>query len=245
MKAFSHVEKIIKPRKLSDIDETAVGKLITALRVGRKPRTVELYCACLRSALNWAVDVKLLREAPKFRFPWKLSEQRVMSGRPITGEEHDRMLAAVKKCVKAPYVAQWQRFLLGLWPSGFRLNEAVALSWDPDADVYAFIGAKGRPMVHFRAAGQKARRDEIWPCPPEFAEMLLAVPETERTGFVLKLVGPHNSKRLMRHKEIQTTMRYYVDAEAGDIADELYRAAQSVGAKVGATETKEAVSSGD
>lgn len=133
-----------------------------------------------------------------------------------------------------------------------------------------------RPVVRFRASGQKARHDEIWPCPPEFAAMLEAVPEAERTGFVFKLpkgrgagqatvdkagriigkigekagiitgdtdkdyatahayrrsfgtrwskrVMPAVLKRLMRHADIGTTMRYYVDQDAATIADDLWQ----------------------
>ena len=52
-------------------------------------------------------------------------------------------------------------------------------------------------------------------------------------------------KRLMRHKDIQTTMRNYVDAEAGDIADELYRAPPAVERTLGRTSEKKAVNAGD
>jgi integrase len=39
-----------------------------------------------------------------------------------------------------------------------------------------------------------------------------------------KLVKPVRLQLLMRHKEIETTLKYYVDQEAGDFADELRRA---------------------
>jgi integrase len=132
--------------------------------------------------LNWAAELKLIRECPKFRVPKKQGD--LAAGRALCGEEHDRIKEAVKKVMPEQHVAAWQRFLDGLLYSGFRLGELLALSWEPTAAVTAIVIEGQRPVVRFKAAGQKARRDEIWPCPPEFAAMLEAVPEAERTGFV-------------------------------------------------------------
>jgi integrase len=129
----------------------------------------------------------MIASVPRFRIPQKQSGASLAKGRPLAGEEHDRMRAAAGKGLRRD-VEAWQRLLDGLWHSGLRLSEAVALPWEPTAAITAIV-VKGRrrPVVRFRASGQKARRDEVWPCPPEFAAMLEAVPEAERTGFVFKL----------------------------------------------------------
>jgi integrase len=117
---------------------------------------------------------------------------------------------------------------------------------------------------------QKAKRAELVPCAPEFAELLEATPEAERRGRVFpiplsldqtgrkvsaigkkagvvvdestkkpatahdyrrafgtrwsKRVMPAVLRRLMRHKDISTTLKYYVDQDAEDIAADLWAA---------------------
>ena len=41
-----------------------------------------------------------------------------------------------------------------------------------------------------------------------------------------KLVKPATLQLLMRHRSIETTMKYYVDLDADDIADELWKSYQ-------------------
>lgn len=277
--AFRSVERIIKPTLLSHITTTAVSQWLTQLQTeGRAPATAGAHGRMLRSAMNWAKAMGLIQKAPVFKIPRKQAGESLAKGRAIVGEEHDRMKAAVSKVIKQPYVAAWEMFLDALWWSGLRLGEALALSWESSADVTAIVIDGQRPVVRFRAAGQKARRDEIWPCPPEFAVILEAIPEDERTGLVFKLPqrgrgwtgqqspdkaggiisaigakagvivgdGPDDNatahtyrrsfgtrwakrvmpavlKRLMRHRNINTTLLYYVDADAAQIADELWQ----------------------
>lgn len=271
---FDFVERMIRPKLLSDMTGTKISAWLNELQKTRSPATAGIYGRTLKAALNWAEEMKLIPRAPAFRIPKK--QGNMMKGRPLCGEEHDRLKAAVAKIVPAGHVSAWQTFLDALWWSGLRLGEALALSWEPAAAVTAIVVEGQRPVVRFRAAGQKARRDEIWPCPPEFAAMLEAVPEAERTGFVFKLpkrgrytgrvtvesasrtissfgekagvitgekpednatahayrrsfgtrwskrVMPAVLKRLMRHASVTTTMAFYVDADAAEIADELF-----------------------
>jgi integrase len=184
---FNAVERIIKPQRLASITTAVVSDWLAKLQEGgRAAATAGIYGRVLRAALNWAIEQKLIANAPKFRIPKKQSGTSLAKGRPLCGEEHDRMKAAVGKVLKH-HVEAWQSFLDALWHSGFRLGEALALSWDSSAAVTAIVIEGRRPVVRFRANGQKARRDEIWPCPPEFAAMLEAVPEAERMGQVFKL----------------------------------------------------------
>lgn len=182
------VERIIKPTLLAHITTGAVSHWLTELQAeGRAAATAGLYGRTLRSAINWAKSMKLIAQAPTFRIPRKQAGESLAKGRALCGEEHDRMKAAVAKVVPAAHVAAWEAFLDGLWWSGFRLGELLTLSWESSAAVTAIAMEGQRPVVRFKASGQKARRDEIWPCPPEFAEMLEAVPEDERMGLVFKV----------------------------------------------------------
>jgi integrase len=274
--AFDLVESVMRPKRLADVTSTAVSAWLHSIQTkDRGPATAAIYGRALRAAMRWAAEMKLIREAPKFRLPKKQGD--MAKGRALCGEEHDRIKAAVSKIVPAGDAPKWKRLLDGLWWSGLRLGEAIALSWEPAADVAVVLIGGERPVVRFRAAGQKGRRDELWPCPPEFGAMLEAVPEAERTGFVFELpkrghwkgratkdsagrtissfgekagvitgekpednatahayrrafgtrwskrVMPPDLMRLMRHRDIETTMRYYVTADAASLADELWR----------------------
>lgn len=131
------------------------------------------------------------------------TSKKAMKGRPITGEEFDRMLesAPVGLAVKnfdrtfttydrkrienfpADVVESWRHLLHGLWLSGLRLGEALRLSWD-DRQFICVDFTGRRPMFLIRAEGQKNGNDEILPMAPEFAEFLMTTPEDDRTGFV-------------------------------------------------------------
>ena len=183
------------------------------------------------------------------------------------------MLASVPK-VRPHDATAWIHYLTGLWLSGLRLEESLALSWEQEAPFYADLTGR-RPTFRIYAEAQKARRDEVLPMTPDFAQFLAETPEAERYGRVFKLtrtqtkqpigsgkvgvvvakigqkagvvvnkadgkfasahdlrrafgtrwakrVMPAVLRRLMRHAAIQTTMSYYVDLDAADVADQLW-----------------------
>ena len=124
-----------------------------------------------------------------------------MKGRPITGEEFERMLAMLPKvvlgklasptpeqeAVRAAVVESWKYYLTGLWLSGLRLQESLLLYWD-DGDEHTdrlSVKLSGRyPMFKIPAELDKANTARILPMAPEFAELILATPKEERVGRV-------------------------------------------------------------
>lgn len=188
--AFSLVEKLHlpKPKLLRDVTTESIARWMTALLADRAPATAALYARHLRAGLRWAKEQGFIHEAPRFRMP-KGSHAAKMKGRPLCLEEHERMLAAVPKIVGPQNAPEWTRFLNGLWWSGLRLGEALRLSWEPTAGITIVLHADGRADLRFKSGSQKSRKAQIWACPPEFAELLHAVPEAERTGFVFNLPG--------------------------------------------------------
>ncbi len=117
--------------------------------------------------------------------------------RPVTAEEFDRMIAAVPK-VRPNDAPAWERLLRGLWLSGLRLGEAVALDWNDGPFVLDTTGK--HPAFHIEAEGQKSRRAEVVPVTPDFAEWILAeIPQGERVGKVFKLADASTGKPLSLH----------------------------------------------
>ena len=57
-------------------------------------------------------------------------------------------------------------------------------------------------------------------------------------------VKPITLMRLMRHEAIQTTMKFYVELDADDVSDELWRAYGQEGPVLGPTRTEEGETNG-
>lgn len=211
---FEAVERIINPEKLAALTAGKISQFVKVFRCeemtvqrnelvadekGRKRRvkksktitvkrsesSVQSYLATLKSALNWAQRVGLLHVVPNIDMPKRAKGSKLMKGRPVTGEEFDRMVSAAEK-VRPEDSADWQRFMRGLWLSGLRLEEAINLWWDSDAGLAVDLIGR-RPMLRIPAEHEKGHQDRLLPIAPEFAEMLLAVPQLDRTGRVFRL----------------------------------------------------------
>jgi integrase len=286
-------ERILNPIRLQDVTEGRLAHFVAELRnAGIAETTIKGYLGHLKSALNWAVEQKLL--LTRIKFPKvqrsKRSNGTPMKGRAPTAEEFDRMIAAVPKIVGNARAADWIHYLRGLWLSGLRLGESLDLWWDKPEKIYPEFPKGGRPILQIPSELEKGNTDRIHPMAPEFAMFLQETPERERTGPVFRLNGrrgryrPHrvseivseigeaagvkvhtdpkdpakvkyasahdlrrafgvrwasrlthqDLKVLMRHKSIETTLRYYVGTDAQRSADtfwEAYERAQPVNSR--------------
>jgi integrase len=190
---LDRLEKEIKFARLVELDETRISKFVSLLRqAGLRESTIDSYCGHLKAVLNWAEDQKLIRRTPSFpKTPRKRKAKAgtPAKGRPITGEEFERLLAAVPKVVGENDAASWRWYLRGLWWSGLRLAESLELSWDDPSRIYP-IGIDGdAAMLSIPAELEKGHQDRLIPLATEFAEMLRAVPEDRRVGPVFPLYG--------------------------------------------------------
>jgi len=184
---FNAVERHVDPKLLSAVTAEAISTLQSKLRdAGLAESTIKGHMSHLLAALNWAKDVGMIHEVPKVRMPQrakKSGKATPMKGRPITGEEFERMLAAVSKVVGDRVAESWRRFLRGLWWSGLRLEESLSLYWDRDDRLC--VDLSGRfPMLRIPGEHEKGNTDRVLPLAPEFAEFLLAMPADQRTGPV-------------------------------------------------------------
>jgi integrase len=142
---------------------------------------VQSYLATLIAALNWAHSMKWIPERIEFA---KLDTDDPDKGRPLVGEEFERMLAAVPKIVGEANAAPWCYLLRGLWESGLRLTEAMTTAWDIDGAITPEWPARGLPVLHIPAKMQKNRKAQDIPTTPAFAAMLHETPPEARKGWV-------------------------------------------------------------
>ena len=220
--------KLCNPQKLADVTTARVTGFVTELRNHhRAEATVARHLRHLKAICRWANREGLLPVLPKFTMPKRVKGAKVMRGRPITGEEFDRMLAAVPKVTENAAAESWRFYLRGLWESGLRLSESLTLRWDeqPGSIVVDFTGR--RPMLRIPAEAQKANRDTLLPITPEFAAHLQTVPERERRGRVFKLLAVDGS--LMR-QDLTTVSKLVaaIGETAGIVVDERSKAGETV-----------------
>lgn len=265
-------EAVGRARRLAAIDAAVISQAAGVWRRQHmRETTIHAYLGHLRACFGWAARIGLLPRPPRFVMP-RLPD-RLMRGRPITLREC-RVILHATRSVAGKNWRDWVRFQRGLWLSGLRLSEAIAVSWD-EGPVQVDLEGGRRPLLRFRAEGHKARRDQLTPIAPDFARWLARTPDADRHGRVLPLrsardgrlitshkrvgrvlsqvgraagvvvnedgkhasahdfrrafgtrwaarVRPITLKALMRHRSLETTLRYYVDQDASDVADELW-----------------------
>jgi integrase len=194
---FNAIAELMQPRLAESMaDPNAVSQFGAALREPRtitskhgktrikqaKPFTVKGHLAELRKVLRWAARMGIVREMPHIEMP-QCTEG--MKGRPITGEELDRMREAIAKATQLPaeYRSEWDWMLRGLWLSGLRLEEAMRFHWTDDRHLSPDFTGR-RPMLRIQAMSEKGRTYRMLPITPDFAAMLAETPSKDRRGFV-------------------------------------------------------------
>jgi integrase len=181
---FNAIENHINPKRLRDLSAERLSAFQAKLREAKLAEsTIASMLAHLRAALQWSVRMRLLAAMPAMDKPKRTKGGKVMKGRPIAGEEFDRMLGKVAAIVGDDAAYSWQHYLRGLWLSGLRLGESLALWWDRDDRLCVDLAGK-YPMLRIPAELEKGHKDRLLPIAPEFAEFLLASPEAERNGPV-------------------------------------------------------------
>ena len=94
------VERIANPKRLSDLTAARISAFQAKLRAdGMAEATIGRHSRHLKAALRWAVEVGLLRAAPKIRMPKRAKGAKAMKGRPVTTEEFERLLMVTTKVV--------------------------------------------------------------------------------------------------------------------------------------------------
>jgi len=190
--AVGHFEDLVGPRQLTDADASAASRYLAGLReLGLAPASIASYAGALRAFLRWAARlVDGTYQAPRLTAP-QPRKGRMMRGRPVTAEEFERILAKAEDVVGAAHAAGWRHLIRGLYLSGLRRREALALAWDREDTLHVYHGpetrhtlAGRRPMLAILAEGEKGRRDRLLPMTPDFVAFLRQTPPLERAGHV-------------------------------------------------------------
>lgn len=193
--ALNAVELILKPKFLSEVaGRDALTKFRNRLRRGdgsrfsrpRSPVTVNSYLTALLTALKWAGPdgKKWLAKVPKKPRVRGADKSRLMKGRPLSGEEFERMLEKVPVVVGDDVAESWRFLLNGLRDSALRLEEAMEMSWDIPHTIQPRWPRGKAPIILIPGDEQKNGDDEEIPMLPWLEERLKSVSEHERTGWV-------------------------------------------------------------
>ncbi len=149
----------------------------------RSPNTVNSMMAAILAFIRYCHDHGWIDQVPRIQ---KIEVDDVMRGRPITGEEFERMLAATPKIVGDGPAESWQLAQRILWESGFRVSDVMNFAWDDERKIRpVWSSRKGRLPTIVLPAIQKNRKVEEIPMLPGLQEILDPIPETERNGFVV------------------------------------------------------------
>lgn len=112
----------------------------------------------------------------------KLEVEEVMKGRPVTGEEFDRMLAVTPDVVGPNSAPSWQFAMRVLWETGFRIGDLMDFHWNDEQHIHPRW--KGQPTLVIPSS-QKNRKLQELPLLPGLAKLLETVPAKNRTGWVV------------------------------------------------------------
>ncbi len=95
--ALNVYERFHKPARVSEITTARVTAWQTHLRAeGKAEATIATYTRHLKAVLSWAKSQGLLAAVPKITTPKRVKGAKQMKGRPVTMEEFERMLTAVR-----------------------------------------------------------------------------------------------------------------------------------------------------
>ncbi|MBA4105211.1 MAG: hypothetical protein C0485_05590 [Pirellula sp.] len=175
-------ERTVAPQRLADCTTAKLTAFVTALRGQHlSAATVARHLRQLKVAFRWAHRQGLLLKLPEFD---RIKQSKGARGRAVSGEEFDRMLAAVPKVVGEAAAESWKSYLKGLDASGLRLTESLVLRWDDGPDAIVVDYSQRHPMLRIDASAEKANTHRLLPMAPEFAELFDTVPKEARRGRV-------------------------------------------------------------
>ena len=152
----------------------------------RSPNTVNSMVASVMAFVRFCKRHGWISEVPPLE---KLPVDDVMKGRPISGEEFERMLAATSAVVGNEAADSWKFALRILWESGFRIGDLMDFHWEDDRHIYPVWPTRrgGHATIVIPSSQKNGKTEEI-PMLPGLRELLDCVPRSEQTGWVVNVV---------------------------------------------------------
>lgn len=206
-------EKFCKgsPPDLPDITNHQLAEFAVTLTKSVAMTTARTYCQYLRSFFSWCHDQEWIDRVPRVKLPQRKRGEQRAKGRPLTGEEYERLVDAIPKIVGETYAPSWRFLVDGLWETSLRLNEAVRLHWT-DGPIRINIAGQF-PMIDFDSDGDKGGRTRQLPITREFRAMLDTIPQR---GFVFR---PELSKGVTRSRDTWSHRIGDMGEKAGIVVD--------------------------
>lgn len=177
---LNYIERFVNPRSPNVLTGTVIGEFTDELEsVCNSTATIKKHLAYVRTMLRWAKRRNYISDMPDIEIP---RIRATMKGRPITKEEFERMIKKTKK-LRRGQSPSWIELLNGLWWSGLRLDEILHLHWDDTSCIVPDL-TDHPPVFMIPPNREKNRKGGMCPMAPEFAELLQAIPDSRRSGFV-------------------------------------------------------------
>lgn len=169
------LDKLTPEQTLLDCSELVLPKLLQTYSAG----TIRRSLAEINAACNWAVETKLIKNNPYVKLAKQLPKQQQgdRAREIFTAAEIKKILAAMRAKKAATFYANYVEFLA---LTGFRPEEAIALTWD---DLTA--GENGKLSIRVNKAhskgelkGTKTNERRDFPCNQQLTKFLANLPKT-------------------------------------------------------------------
>lgn len=181
-----------KPKTVKDLDTAHIDRFVLGLKkADRTPATIARHLRTLKAIARWAHGRDLLAKLPRFDMPSTKATAKAR-GRALTPAEFGDLLDAVPQVIRRDAVQDWRFLLEGLWWSGLRLSEALALRWDHRREgVSLCLRGREDSTIRFDAESQKSGREQSVPLAFEAFDFLAGA--KRKSEFVFPL--PNYSRR--------------------------------------------------
>lgn len=185
---LKQLEDVLHPLTLRDVTSQGINRFVASRRSGGAAEaTIKKDLTQIRAALRWAVASKYLRFCPTIPKINRSHRSAEMKGRPLTDAEFAAMVSAVESVVGNYAAASWERLLRGLWLSGLRIGEAIALRWERGPWPSVDIADPSRPIMVISGGRQKSGIEQRLPLTPDFGQFLAE--DDDREGYVFRQFG--------------------------------------------------------
>lgn len=167
---------------LERLQDLLIGGEASRLDV-RSPHTVNSVMRAVMTFSRFCHRHKWITELPPLA---TVPTDEAMKGRPITGEEFDRMMEAIPKVVGDAGADEWRFMLNLLMESGFRIGDLMDFHWEDAGHIHpVWPTVAGQHATIIIPPTQKNGKWEEIPMIPGLRKLLETVPESRRRGWVV------------------------------------------------------------